>query len=458
MSDGWTDQRNNTIINFLVFCPRGTMFLKLVDASDKVKYGHLLFQLLDEVVEEVGVANVVQIIKNNASNYVLPGKLLEEKHKTIFWTPCAAHCIDLMLEDIGKIDWVKNSIDHAKSITKFIYNHTLILSLMRKHTGGKDIIKPAITRFATHFLTLQFMLSQHRNLQKMFSSDEWNKINCSNKQEGKELKKKVYEEIFWRKAAEIVKLVEPLVKVLRLVDGERLAMGFIYEALDQAKEKIKTVYKDRVAKYGPIWAIIDERWNNQLHRPIHAAGLIDCIDRMIPLESDQLEIHRQATTFSNASGTFGKNLAKIAREADEPAQWWESFGGHCPELQSAIGCERNWSVFERIHTKKRNRLDKKRLNDLVYVQYNLRLRQNQLLNKRPDSDPVVLEDIDPTLDWVVESRPSEFDPDEDLHLDLDIETSVELEHVVQLNADPNPPASVSQPARTPVVVSSSAQP
>eukprot|EP00253_Pinus_taeda_P033969 PITA_33969 len=150
------------------------------------------------------------------------------------------------------------------------------------------------------------------------------------------------------------------------------------------------------------------------------------------------------------------------------AQWWEAFGGHCPELQkfailvlsqtcSASGCERNWSVFERIHTKKRNCLDQKRLNDLVYVQYNLWLRRNHLLNKRPDSDPIVLEDIDPTSDWVVESRPAEFDPNEDLDLDLDMETSVEIEHVVQLqpvqlNADPNPPASVSQPARTPVVV------
>ena len=49
-------------------------------------------------------------------------------------------------------------------------------------------------------------------------------------------------------------------------------------------------------------------------------GLIDCIDRMIPLECDQLEIHRKVTTFSKATGTFGKNLAKIAREANEPGK------------------------------------------------------------------------------------------------------------------------------------------
>jgi len=102
MSNGWTNGKNRTILNFLVSCPQGTMFLKLIDAFDKVKDANLLFQLLDEIVMSVGEANVVQIIIDNASNYVLTGKMLETKYKTRFWTLCVAHCIDLMLEDIGK--------------------------------------------------------------------------------------------------------------------------------------------------------------------------------------------------------------------------------------------------------------------------------------------------------------------------------------------------------------------
>jgi hypothetical protein len=47
-------------------------------------------------------------------------------------------------------------------------------------------------------------------------------------------------------------------------------------------------------------------------------GLIDCFERMVPSESDQLEIHRQITPFTGATGTFGKNLEKIARDVDEP--------------------------------------------------------------------------------------------------------------------------------------------
>ena len=66
-------------------------------------------------------------------------------------------------------------------------------------------------------------------------------------------------------------------------------------------------------------------------------------------------------------------------------EWWRLFGFDVPNLQklairilgqtaASSGCERNWSVFERIHTKKRNRLEHERLNDLVYVHYNLRLK------------------------------------------------------------------------------------
>jgi hypothetical protein len=47
MSDGWTDQRSRTILNFLIAFPKGTMFLKSVDASDQVKDANLLFRLLD---------------------------------------------------------------------------------------------------------------------------------------------------------------------------------------------------------------------------------------------------------------------------------------------------------------------------------------------------------------------------------------------------------------------------
>jgi hypothetical protein len=58
-----------------------------------------------------------------------------------------------MLEDIGKIEWVKKTVEQGKSI-RYIYNHTWVLTLMRKNIGGKELVRSAITHFAMNFLTL----------------------------------------------------------------------------------------------------------------------------------------------------------------------------------------------------------------------------------------------------------------------------------------------------------------
>ena len=50
MADGWTDTRHRSLINFLVYCPRGMVFVKSVDASNIVKSTRNLFKLFDEVV------------------------------------------------------------------------------------------------------------------------------------------------------------------------------------------------------------------------------------------------------------------------------------------------------------------------------------------------------------------------------------------------------------------------
>jgi hypothetical protein len=69
-----------------------------------------------------------------------------------------------------------------------------------------------------------------------------------------------------------MQVTEPLVVLLRVVDGEKPAMGYLYEGMDRAKEAIRSRYAGVEDKYGPIWEIIDRRWQNQLHRPIHAAA------------------------------------------------------------------------------------------------------------------------------------------------------------------------------------------
>ncbi|XP_075473611.1 uncharacterized protein LOC142504630 [Primulina tabacum] len=66
---------------------------------------------------------------------------------------------------------------------------------------------------------------------------------------------------------------------------------------------------------------------------------------------------------------------------------------------SSSCCERNWNVFEHIHSKKRNRLSQQRLNDLVYIKYNRALKRRYAM--RDKIDPISLSEIDDSNEWLL---------------------------------------------------------
>ena len=90
-----------SIINFMVYSQGSTIFLKSIDASNKIKDNKYIYGLLKDIIKEVGEAYVVQIVIDNGSTFVKAGKLLMKKYN-LYWTPCAAHCIDLMFEELVK--------------------------------------------------------------------------------------------------------------------------------------------------------------------------------------------------------------------------------------------------------------------------------------------------------------------------------------------------------------------
>lgn len=241
MSDGWTDRKRRSICNFLVNSPRGTFFLSSVDTSHISKTAFKVFEMLDAIVERIGEANVVQVITDNAANYKAAGHLLMEKRKTLYWTPCSAHCIDLILEDFEKkLELHALTIGKGRRITTYIYSRSLLISMLRKFTKGQDLIRPGATRFATAYLTLGCLNNCKITLMSMFTSVQWRSSRYSKSEEGRQIQNCVLDSKFWHDVSECIKAAFPLIKVLRLVDSDEIpAMGFIYKAMMEAKEKIK---------------------------------------------------------------------------------------------------------------------------------------------------------------------------------------------------------------------------
>ena len=78
LSDEWRDTTvQKDTVNFLVNSPKGSVFIRSMDVSEVVKDANLLYKVLDDMVEEIGEENVVQVMTDNASNYVKAGKKIK---------------------------------------------------------------------------------------------------------------------------------------------------------------------------------------------------------------------------------------------------------------------------------------------------------------------------------------------------------------------------------------------
>ncbi|XP_059670861.1 uncharacterized protein LOC132316396 [Cornus florida] len=393
MADGWIDKRWRTLLNFLVNSPRGTMFIESIGISSFSNDDEKMFDLLNKFINRIGVANVIQVVTDNESSNKYVGRMLEKEHPYLYWTPCAAHCLDLMLEDIGKILSIFRTMQKVVELNSYIYMRPKLLNIMRNFTHKKKLLRPAKTQFATCFITLS---------------------------------------------------------ILRLFDGKRKPpMGYIYAALDRAKEAIAKSFGEVEDKYKEIFEIIDKRWNVQLYRPLHATcyylnpeyfysnpkieedediakGLYACIARLVLDVKEQYKITEELSLYSKAKGLFGNPFAIRQRSTRGPANWWEAYGKLTKLLQKfAI----------KLHNKRRNRLAQITLIDLVFIKYNRALRRRY--NMRDNLDPILLDDIDESNEWLT-GRMDDSDAEHDLVFEDDSLTWGDVASVASIGEDSRP--------------------
>ncbi|XP_058775707.1 uncharacterized protein LOC131649981 [Vicia villosa] len=218
----WVDDVKIQIEQYCSIWKDTSCTLMFVDASGASKTAYTLFKLFKEVVLYVGQENVVKIVTDNTVNYVVVGKLLEREFPKLLWPPCATHC-------------------------------------------GREILRPGPTRFATNFIALQSIMSHKDALRAMVKSKEWTTTTYFKYVKAKEFVEQVLDSRVWSKYADIVKITEPLVHVLRIVDSEdKPAMGYLYRVMYKAREEIEKGFRRNKLKIEPYLKILDRNVNLHL--------------------------------------------------------------------------------------------------------------------------------------------------------------------------------------------------
>ena len=186
--------------------------------------------------------NVIQVVTDNASNCRKMGRLVEAEFKHIRWTPCASHCLNLLIKDIGKLDWVKRVVSQALSIVNFFTKKVKVLAIFREHST-LELKKPASTRFAYMWLLLERLYDVHATLQVTVVCPDFvawlREETGTSADEARAIQRLCMRESFWTEVRGIVIAVTPIYRVLRMTDMEGSTLGLLTHFMREALAEVQ---------------------------------------------------------------------------------------------------------------------------------------------------------------------------------------------------------------------------
>ncbi|KAJ9538361.1 hypothetical protein OSB04_031094 [Centaurea solstitialis] len=207
--------------------------------------------------------------------------------------------------------WLEETYSKGKAIVKYFLNHGQALSIFREHSN-LELLKVAKARFASHYILLKRLMKCREALSIIISLNLWRD---------------------WAKQGD---------------DHTRLIGQIVVETIrdDNFWEEVENILKVT----NPIFLMVK---------------------------------------FCDGEGhKMGEIYEKMDTQMDavtmEAIDWWATYGAETPELAdvakkvlsqpiSSLSAERNWSTYSYIHSVKRNRLNSKLADKLVYVHSNIRL-------------------------------------------------------------------------------------
>lgn len=458
--DGWSSVSSRPLINAMLVTPAGELFLGAVDTTGIPKTAEYMASIMLKFIKQVGPENVVQVCTDNASVMLNAMELVQNEYPHIFIQGCATHAMDLLMEDLGKATWVKEVLEQAKTLVKFIRKRQMPLAVYRKHQSKFSLLLPGKTRFACNFIMIDRLLEARESLEQTVVDPDFiayaNKRSLSVKDKhllSKSVRRVVFNEKFWARCQNFRDMVYPIVCALREFDSKEPSTGkgiLIARNLERHLLALSSPpfgLPDDLAR--TIKENFDARNKMMTTDLMRAAALLNPYlrkDREImddselwaatqrvlrlltPDEATLDDTRTEFLEYIDWNGVFAD--VKMPDQSNlAPHNWWQMEG--CvgkliapiakrilAQTCSSSACERNWSSYSFVHDKKRNRLLPERAEALVYVYTNSKLlaRGKWTDEKRWYEVNLDVEDYDVRdADEVETSHQSTTDPLPDFH-------------------------------------------
>ena len=397
MCDGWSNCRNESIVNFVVTTPE-PVFYKSIATEKNRHTGKYMAEVMTSVLVEIGPDRFLGVVTDNASNMKKAWEELTVCYPHLSCYGCIAHGLQLLLTDIGKLDTVKDIVAKVKVVMKEVRNSHILTATFKEH--AKCALRmPVVTRWGSVVTSLECMLKNKGPLRRL-AVDENAESDVST-----DCKSAILNDVFWDRQQALHDLLHPIAAWITKLEADTPQLGVVVTVFaeltkhfDAAVPKSPLLKKEGQAARAALKARRDFCLTN-IHKAAHLLdprfsgkhlSEEDIVDASEFIFNTAKQMHvdaSQAMTdlaeFRAKHGLWAKEFVWASADHVLPHVWWT---GVCSTRQalsviasrilnmpaSSAACERSFSSYGNIHTAKRNRLTNATAGKLVYVYHNLR--------------------------------------------------------------------------------------
>ncbi|CAI6369789.1 unnamed protein product [Macrosiphum euphorbiae] len=242
MCDGWTNIRNESIINFVVTTPKPIFYKSLPTGVDRHTGEHIAEQIIS-VIEDIGPRKVFGVVTDNAKNMKKAWTLITEKYPHITSYGCVAHGLNLLINDIIKINSLTDIINDGKDIVNNIKRgHITSAAFLDKRNANSStsmaLSLPVVTRWGSVVVFFKSLLVNKQIIRSMNVDEIVEKDLKPN------VKKTISSSNFWKKVEFFYSLMNPVAKWITKIESDTPQLSIVPIIFMELKKSFEETFKN----------------------------------------------------------------------------------------------------------------------------------------------------------------------------------------------------------------------
>ncbi|KAM7309798.1 uncharacterized protein ISCGN_006783 [Ixodes scapularis] len=117
LTDGWTNIRGESVINFVVATPQPVFYTSIETGTNRHSASYISGEICD-VIDFLESEKVVALVTDNASNMQAACQMVTCKFPHIATIGCAAHGLNLLLNDLTRLKTLEKVRQTSREVIK----------------------------------------------------------------------------------------------------------------------------------------------------------------------------------------------------------------------------------------------------------------------------------------------------------------------------------------------------